>query len=486
LPEAGIPIEMAVHSEELSDGRDVRAVAICPVCGRTNEVGVASCGSCLARMGGAAVVSVEEAEELARRRDRERIRRRAVRWGVAALVVLAVGAWIAYENIGTTRFLPPPASTISADPANGDWPMFMRDAGHSAVAPVPDRPLEGRLKWRFDTGEPIVSSPAIVGERVFLSTGDRRVVVVDAETGRPVWERPVSGPVNSSPAVAGGLVFVGLRDGTTVAMDRETGDVRWERRADGLEYSSPAVLDGVLYIGSGDRMLYALDAVNGDLRWTYEATDMIVADPVVNGEIVAVTSEDGVLHIVDVATGNRRLDVAMRATGAPVLLDDLVYVADRRGVLVAVDWHQRIMPFEKGFRWLRTQLWAWGMFGSPPVTKGIAWAFLDLDRRFVGSPVLANGRLYVATKTGQVVAIEQEERETAWEFDAGAPMVASPTVVGDLVLVGDSVGTLHALDASSGDKLWEIQTGKGIVSTPVFAHGTAYVTSLDGSLYAIE
>jgi outer membrane protein assembly factor BamB len=65
-------------------------------------------------------------------------------------------------------------------------------------------------------------------------------------------------------------------------------------------------------------------------------------------------------------------------------------------------------------------------------------------------------------------------------------MVASPTVVGDLVLVGDSVGTLHALDASSGDKLWEVQTGKGIVSTPVFAHGTAYVTSLDGSLYAIE
>ena len=437
-------------------------------------------------MADAAVVSTDEADELAKRRDQARRRRRLVRWGVAALVVLAIGAWIAYENIGTTRFLPPPASNISADPGKDDWPMAMRDPGHSAVAAALGRPIDGRLKWRFDTDEPIASSPAVVGDRVFLSTGDRRIVVLDAETGQLIWERTVSGPVNSSPAVAGGLVFVGLRDGTTLSLDAETGERRWEYLADGLKYSSPAVMDGVLYIGSGDRMLYALDAITGDLRWTYEASDMIVADPVVNGEIVAVTSSDGVLHIVDVDTGNRRLDVATRSTGAPVLLGDRVYVADRRGALLGVDWHQRVLPFEKGLLWLRLQLWAWGMFDSPPAAKGIAWVFVDTDNSFVGAPVLAHDRLYAATRTGRLLAVDRDERTRAWTFDAGAPILASPSVVGDLVLVGDLLGTLHALDAFTGDQLWEFNTEGRITSTPVFAHGTLYVTSWDGSLYAIE
>ena len=463
-----------------------QTVAICRVCGRQNEPDAASCGECLARMAGAAVVSKQEADEIVRRRDLARRRRRLARWGVAALVVLGIGAWIAYENIGTTRFLPPPVSDISADPGNGDWPMAMRDPAHSGVAPVSGPPIEGRLKWRFDTDQPIASSPAIVGDRVFLSTGDSRIVALDAETGRLVWERSVSGPVNSSPAVAGGFVFVGLRDGTTLSLDSQTGEIRWEHLADGLEYSSPAVKDGVIYIGSGDRMLYALDAITGDVRWRYEASDMIVADPVVNEEIVAVTSDDGVLHIVDVDTGNRRLDVATRTLGAPALLGDRVYVADRRGLLLGVDWHQRILPFEKGLRWLKVQLWAWGMFDLPPTAKGIVWSFADFNSSFVGAPVLTHDLLYVASETGHLMAVDTAESETAWTFDTGAKILASPSVAGDSVLVGNVLGTVHALDALTGDKHWKFDTDGRITATPVFAHGTVYVTSWDGSLYAIE
>jgi outer membrane protein assembly factor BamB len=463
-----------------------QTVAICRVCGRQNEPDVASCGECLARMAGAAVVSKEEADEIDRRRDLTRRRRRLARWGVAALVVLGIGAWIAYENIGTTRFLPPPVSDISADPGNGDWPMAMRDPAHSGVAPVSGPPIAGKLKWRFDTYEPIHSSPAVVGDRVFLSTGDSRIVALDAETGRLVWERSVSGPVNSSPAVAGGSVFVGLRDGTTLSLDAGTGEIRWEYVADGLEYSSPAVMDGVLYVGSGDRMLYALDAITGDLRWTYEASDMIVADPVVNGEVVAVNSVDGVLHIVDVDTGNRRLDVATRTAGAPTLLGDRVYVADRRGLLLGVDWHQRVLPFEKGLRWLKVQLWAWGMFDSPPTAKGVVWLFADFNSSFVGAPVLTHDLLYVASETGHLLAVDTAELKRAWTFDTGAKILASPSVAGDSVLVGNALGTVHALDALTGDKLWKFDTDGRITSTPVTAHGTVYVTSWDGSLYAIE
>lgn len=471
---------------EMCGEDETQTVAVCRVCHRQNDLTAVRCEGCLARMAGAARLSKAEADEFARARDVKRRRHRIARWAVAGLVVLSIGAWIAYENIGTTRFLPPPVSSISADPSNGDWPMFMRDPGHSAIAMDSGLAIEGSLKWRFDTYEPIASSPAVVGDRVFLSTGDRRVLALDSKTGRLIWEHTVSGPVNSSPAVAGGLVFVGLRDGTTLALDADTGERLWEYLAEGMKYSSPAVKDGVVYIGSGDRMLYALDAITGGLRWTYEASSMIVADPVVNHEVVAITSDDGVLHIVDVDTGNRRLDVATRATGAPTLKGDRVYVADRRGILVGVDWHQRILPFEKGIRWLRTQLWAWGMFDAPPLAKGLAWGFVDFDIDFVGAPVLAYDNIYVVSESGHLQAIDTNEREMLWKFATGSLMKSSPSVVGGLVLVGDVRGTVHAVDAFTGDGLWVFNTDGRITSTPVYAHGILYITSWDGTLYAIK
>ena len=476
----------SLQPPQLSGENDVPTVTVCPICSSQNDLDATRCGECFARMAGVAVVSKREADELARRRYQTKRRWQVVRWGVAMLVVLVIGAWVAYENIGTTRFLPPPTSNISADVSQGDWPMAMRDPGHSAVAAVSGRPIEGKLKWRFETDEPIFSSPAVVGDRVFLSTGDRRIVVLNAETGRIIWECSVNGPVNSSPAVAGDLVFVGLRDGTTLSLDAETGEHRWQYVAGERGYSSPAVMDGVVYFGSGDRILYALDAITGDVRWTYEATDTIFTGPAVNHEVVAVTSADGVLHIVDVDTGNRRLDVLTQAMGAPVLLGDRVYVADHRGMLLGVDWHKRVLPFEKGFRWLRTQFWAWGISDSPPTAKGIAWVFVDFDSSFIGAPVLAHDKLYAATQTGHLVAVDRDGRNRTWTFDVGAQILASPSVVGNLVLVGDSLGILHAVDVFTGDKLWEFETEDRIVSTPVFAHGTIYVTSWDGSLYAIE
>lgn len=102
--------------------------------------------------------------------------------------------------------------------------MFQRDPAHGAfVAGEAALPV-GRLKWRFDTEAPILSSPAVVGNKVYLSTGDGRVLALDAASGNLLWEYGVGAPVNSSLAVAGNLVFVGLRDGRVLALNREVGE----------------------------------------------------------------------------------------------------------------------------------------------------------------------------------------------------------------------------------------------------------------------
>jgi hypothetical protein len=432
-------------------------------------------------------VTEAEASEVEKRLRTALRRRRLFRWGLIALAVLGVGAWIAFENIGTTRFLPPPASSIGAVPTQGAWPMFQRDPAHTALVPDGGPVPEGELKWRFVTQGPIFSSPAVVGGRVYLSTGDRRIVALDGESGEMIWEHRVSGPVNSSPAVAGDLLFIGLRDGNLVALNKDTGDLHWQFRTGGPIHSSPAVFEGVVYVGSGDKRVYSLDAMTGAERWSYLTDGRVMSAPAVHEDVVAVTSQDRYIHIIDSGTGNRRLDyLTSSARGSPAFYENMVFAADESGAVRAIDWRSRVLPFEKAVRWMRTQIFVWGLADAPPRQKGLVWSFRAPGESFAGTPAVAGDRLYVGSRSGLLFALNRSTGEKEWTFAADQGLVASPSVVGETVFVGDEGGILYAVEATTGELRWRFEVDGPISSTPVWVGGILYVTSLDGILYVIK
>ena len=464
----------------------MQAVILCPTCRHLNEPGSGFCGRCWRRLAGSAEVSREEAETVVRRWLARRRLFKWMRWGVLALLLVVVCAGVANYYGAFDRPLPPPASDISAVSGPSDWPMFLRDPIHSAAADVPVTP-QGRLKWRFDTDFPMFSSPSVVDGRLYLGSGDNRVVALDADTGELIWEHVVRGPVDSSPAVAGKSVFIGLRDGRVLSLHKDSGELQWEFPTGGIFATSPVVLDGILYIGSGDGKLYTLDAQTGQVRWSYQTNGHIASDPAINDEIVAVLSQDSYLHIVDKNTGRKRLDYHTKfARGSPALSGDWVYTADQIGLVTAIDWHKREYPFEKNVRWLRTQLWAWGFLPELPPLKGLAWAAFLPGSSFVASPIVTEDRLYVAAAERRVYALDRETGDVVWTYEADGFFLSAMTLVGDGLFIGDRFGTLHAVSAETGEELWRFETGAPIGSTPVAANGLLYFTSEDGSLYALE
>ena len=87
--------------------------------------------------------------------------------------------------------------------------MYQGDPAHAAVVDGEVALPRGVLKWRFDAGEAVLSSPAVSDGILYPGTGDRRIFAVYAGTGDLVWEHAVNGPVDSSPAVAGGTCCCG-------------------------------------------------------------------------------------------------------------------------------------------------------------------------------------------------------------------------------------------------------------------------------------
>ena len=463
-------------------------VKVCHICGHSGAPGASRCINCWARYIDQALVPEAIAERERQKQARKWLRRRLVKWSVLAIIPIGLLSWFAGQYFAVpTRLEGPPASTISSVPIGDDWPMFHRDPTHRAVVLDADHVPQGKLKWKLETDWHLYSSPAVVDGVLYLTTGDARVLAVEAETGEPIWERTLTGAVHSSPAVAGDLLFFGLRDHRVIALDRHTGDQRWEFETGGGVISSPAVKDGVLYITAGDGKLYALDAATGAKRWVYSTGRWTKTSPAVFEDVVVTAAYDTMVHVVDINTGKRRMDFFIGASpqGSPAFGEKHLFFAGLSGAIKAIDWTKRIYPFEKAIMRARLQLWVFGILGSAPTAKGFVWS-LDGEDRYYSTPVVASGRVFAATVEGKVVAADEETGEKLWEWKGEDEIRASPAIVNSTLFIGDIKGRLHALDAVTGEHLWQFQTGHRISATPVVSNGLLYLASWDGNLYALE
>ena len=71
----------------------------------------------------------------------------------------------------------------------------------------------GKARWTFMTNARVESSPAIVGNRVFVGSTDGRLYELDLLKGAKVWDFDAGAAITASPAVANGRIIFGTHDG---------------------------------------------------------------------------------------------------------------------------------------------------------------------------------------------------------------------------------------------------------------------------------
>jgi outer membrane protein assembly factor BamB len=134
--------------------------------------------------------------------------------------------------------------------------------------------LNGRLQWRKDLGALSASTPAVAGNRVFVTILETRkgvnrgrVVALGLKKGNIVWSRALGSRSESSPLVAGGRVYVGTEGGQVFAFNASNGHEQWSYRAFGAVKGSPTLWDGKLYFGDYGGHVQAIRASNGHRVW---------------------------------------------------------------------------------------------------------------------------------------------------------------------------------------------------------------------------
>lgn len=411
--------------------------------------------------------------------------------------------------------------------------MFRGDANHSGTYPGKVPRQFHRIKWKFPTGDRVVSSPVWQENVLYFGGDDGNIYAVDAASGHQIWKHATGGPVPSTPAVAGGIVYVGSYDGKFYALNAQTGGTKWkfaaggERRfeAKGLNglqpknqtiadpfdvfLSSPVVAQGAVYFGSGDGNLYALDAASGELRWKFQTGDVVHSSPAYAAGVLYFGSWDSFFYAVDAATGKEKwrfhggedplIHNQVGFQSSPAVVDGVVYTGCRDSNLYALD----------------------------AATGKEKWRFNDELSWVITSPAVTQGNVFFATSDSSLYhVVDAVTGKPLLRQQSKAYMFSSPAVVGDVVLIGVLNGTLEARDIKTGELLWDFRTetskqNKGwvltadrkfnnpmlyhsnwreapvvatdrqfgigaIFSSPLVESGVVYFGSTDGCLYALE
>jgi len=386
--------------------------------------------------------------------------------------------------------------SLPAQQVNADY----THRGGSAVHYLTHPALSATLTPAFavDIGEGnsrrarITADPVIADGRIF--TLDSRARVSAFSTGgEPLWTADLTPPTDSASdafggglAVDGGSLYVTTGFGELVALDVTTGGERWVQDLDAPGGSAPTVRGDLVYVVARDSRAWAVERSDGRVRWQISGTppganfsggagaavtSEIAVFPFPSGEILAAFPEGGERRWSSVIAGERlgrAASVAANDIGSdPVIIGNTIYAGNVSGRVVA-------MRLDNGER-----IWTATEGATSPVLPVGGSVFLVND---LGELV----RLDAAS--GSViwrVALPVEEEGEFWERTTRFVQYG-PILAGGRLIVASSEGVIRQFDPVSGSLVGSVDLPGGAASHPVVAGRILYVVSADGQLQAFR
>lgn len=380
-----------------------------------------------------------------------------------------------------------------APPRSFDWPQRGGNAQHLIGHAVLGSGMQ-RI-WSAPIGQPsgkrhrITADPVVAGGRVFTLDSLARVTAT-ALSGATAWTANLTPPTEQGDSASGGglahdagRVFATTGYGELVALDDTTGRVAWRQRVEAPIGGAPTVANGTVYVAGRNGTGWAVRASDGKVLWTAAGIPGVsgvtgVAAPAADGDLVIFPFASGQLLAVDAATGATRWSAQVAGsrvgravafirdlTGEPVIAGNVVLAGSSSG---------RINAFDRA---TGAELWS--------------------DREGATSPVLlAGGSVFAVNDQAQLVRLDAATGARIFAIDLpyfktdrvrrqeAVFVHYGPVLAGGRLFVASSDGQLRAFDPQSGALVGQAAIPGGAASAPVVSGGTLYVTGRDGRLHA--
>ncbi|MBV1868632.1 MAG: PQQ-like beta-propeller repeat protein [Marinosulfonomonas sp.] len=337
---------------------------------------------------------------------------------------------------------------ISSDPVAADGRIFTLDSRAQVVATGTD----GQAIWSRDltpaddkADDASGGGLAVVAGRLYVTTGFGDLFALDAASGAIQWQQRLNSPATGAPTVTGGTIYIATRDSHALAINASDGLLRWQFQGAPsvtgiIGGAAPAVDSGLAVFPFGSTQLTGAYPKGGFQIWGgsvaghrlgrgYGQINDVSGDPVLSGKVVYVGNPSGRTVALDRADGTT-LWIAPEGAVSPLwVAGDSVFLISDQAELVRLNASDG------------TRIWGVQLPGFHP--KRRTKRLRDVYAHF--GPVLAGGRLWVASDDGQLRGFDPANGGQVATVDLGTGAASRPIVVGGVMYLVDTKGKLQAL-----------------------------------------
>lgn len=316
--------------------------------------------------------------------------------------------------------------------------------------------------WGRDAGRGIETTPLLTGgDSLFVATTDRRIQLLRASTGERVWRKRIGGTLTGAPEVSHDNLVAAtlLPDAAIYRLDLAERKFVWRREL-GEAVGRVRLFESTLLVPTRDGRVHGLAPTDGRTIWVTNLETIVSGDPalVADRALLLVPGRNGQLSGVDARSGEKRWVVDLK--------EPLLGVAADSGLVVAT-----------GIRG--------GVYALDPVGGRGLWS-VETRAPLSAAPVLADGRVFLATLDGQVLAWDRVDGTPLWRRTLGGPFRGGPVVAGETALLTAASGQSWLLRTADGTPLLAWRHGEPVLGEPVSIGDGRWLVAGERGLLALS
>jgi len=311
----------------------------------------------------------------------------------------------------------------------------------------------GRYKWGVKFLESGPSTAVYEDGVILVNTQSCTLYAIEAKSGKLLWSKWLGSSIYTTPTVADGLVYAIYPNDldrmfkfVIVAFVLKTGAVKWQNWIDSEALACPVVYNKNVYLTTMLGTLYMFDGTNG--KQLHVENNDAVSPPTIASNFLYVglksKSEQGKQEIALYDSKTLRFIRRVKNVRGNLQFDDAHNMSADR--LMSYDGC-RIMHYKgKNFAILGGKLFCISADGEVLWTKDVGD---DCEiNKTIGSPmpVIANGKLIVSKKTGEIQIYNAANGNLLKEFKTNAILYLQPTVYDGWIYSGSQNGKTIAID----------------------------------------
>ena len=352
----------------------------------------------------------------------------------------------------------PPALDIDPDPTR-IYPGYKGGAARDGFA-ISDKSTGISPLWQLKFRYPLFDSPSIACDYIFLPGIDKKIHVIEVNTGVEIAEIKLRRPIGATPELADSFMAI-CEEGpkaTLLVINYISGELIWKVNTFKL-CLPPALFDKKIFWVDGKNRINAAWLNSGEQIWSIELENGFDAGPVITNDLLFIAARDKHIYCFDIADGSivwEKIGPG-RTNSSPACFDDKLFFCMANGKIVCY-----------------------------ACSDGkLLWSHDDKPRIFY-SPSIDEAGVYYGTGDGRFVKLDKNNGHELWKYKIDTPIRGTALVTSKSVIFSSLDNTVYILDKMSG-KVLESYVANGMISAaPVLFDDKLYIAAQDKFLYCFN